>query len=82
MLGSKIMSGVRLKVALAGVALLAGALLMPQPAEARFGLRGGPLGVARFAVGHIVGMSRLRHARMAARGHRTRTAALRAQDPR
>lgn len=82
MFGSKLMSGVCLKVALAGVALLAGALLMPQPAEARFGLRGGPLGVARFAVGHIVGMSRLRHARMAARGHRTRTAALRAQDPR
>lgn len=82
MLGSKLMSGVRLKAALAGVALLAGAMLMPQPAEARFGLRGGPLGVARFAVGHIVGMSRLRHARMAARGHRTRTAALRAQDPR
>lgn len=81
MLGSKLMSGVRLKAALAGVALLAGAMLMPQPAEARFGLRGGPLGVARFAVGHIVGMSRLRHARIS-RGHRTRTAALRAPDPR
>lgn len=82
MRGSKLMSGVRLKAALAGVALLAGTMLMSQPAEARFGLRGGPLGVARFAVGHIVGLSRLRHARMAVRGNRTRVAALRAPDPR
>jgi hypothetical protein len=75
------MSAYRLKAMLAGAALLAGTMLMAEPAEARFGLRGGPLGVARFAVGHIVGMSRLRHARVA-RGHRSRVAALRAQDPR
>ena len=51
-------------------------------AEAQFGLRGGPLGVARFAVGHVIGLSRLRHARMAVRGGRYRSAALRSQDPR
>jgi hypothetical protein len=65
-----------------GAGLLLLALLLPDKAEAQFGLRGGPLGVARFAVGHMIGMSRLRHARMAVRGTRTRTAALRSQDPR
>jgi hypothetical protein len=58
------------------------AVLLPNKAEAQFGLRGGPLGVARFAVGHVIGLSRLRHARMAVRGGRTRSAALRPQDPR
>jgi hypothetical protein len=58
------------------------AVLLPSRAEAQFGLRGGPLGVARFAVGHVIGMSRLRHARMAVRGGRYRSAALRSQDPR
>jgi hypothetical protein len=58
------------------------AVLLPTRAEAQFGLRGGPLGVARFAVGHVIGMSRLRHARMAVRGGRYRSAALRSQDPR
>ncbi|WP_247278652.1 MULTISPECIES: Spy/CpxP family protein refolding chaperone [unclassified Bradyrhizobium] len=58
------------------------AVLLPDKAEAQFGLRGGPLGVARFAVGHMIGMSRLRHARMAVRGGRYRSAALRSQDPR
>ncbi|WP_084674957.1 Spy/CpxP family protein refolding chaperone [Bradyrhizobium sp. WSM2793] len=58
------------------------ALLLPGKAEAQFGLRGGPFGVARFAVGHMIGMSRLRHSRMAVRGGRYRSAALRSQDPR
>jgi hypothetical protein len=58
------------------------AVLLPSRAEAQFGFRGGPLGVARFAVGHMIGMSRLRHARMAVRGSRYRSAALRSQDPR
>jgi hypothetical protein len=57
-------------------------VLLPNKAEAQFGLRGGPLGVARFAVGHVIGMTRLRHARMAVRGGRYRSAALRSQDPR
>lgn len=76
-------SVVNSRLALAGAALVVLlAVLLPNRAEAQFGLRGGPLGVARFAVGHIIGLSRLRHARMAVRGGRTRDAALRSQDPR
>ena len=75
------MSG-RMGLALAGAALMIAAVLLPNKAEAQFGLRGGPLGVARFAVGHVIGMSRLRAARMAVRGGRYRSAALRSQDPR
>lgn len=78
---SAIMSG-RMGLALAGATLVIAAVLLPNKAEAQFGLRGGPLGVARFAVGHILGLSRLRHSRMAVRGSRYRSAALRAQDPR
>ncbi|UWU92869.1 Spy/CpxP family protein refolding chaperone [Bradyrhizobium sp. CB1015] len=72
----------RMALALAGATLLIAAVLLPGRAEAQFGLRGGPLGVARFAVGHMIGMSRLRHSRMAVRGGRYRSAALRSQDPR
>ncbi|MEZ2147524.1 Spy/CpxP family protein refolding chaperone [Bradyrhizobium sp. DN5] len=72
----------RMGLALAGAVLLFGAVVLPDKAEAQFGLRGGPLGVARFAVGHMIGLSRLRHARMAVRGGRYRSAALRSQDPR
>lgn len=81
MVGSAFVSG-RIGLALAGAALMCVAVLLPDKAEAQFGLRGGPLGVARFAVGHMIGMSRLRHARMAVRGGRYRSAALRSQDPR
>ncbi|MCK1385802.1 Spy/CpxP family protein refolding chaperone [Bradyrhizobium sp. 21] len=76
------MSTSRLGLALAGAVLVSLVVLLPNKAEAQFGLRGGPLGVARFAVGHVIGMSRLRHARMAVRGGRYRSAALRSQDPR
>ncbi|MCK1520141.1 Spy/CpxP family protein refolding chaperone [Bradyrhizobium sp. 17] len=72
----------RLGLALSGVTLVILAVLLPGRAEAQFGFRGGPLGVARFAVGHMIGMARLRHARMAVRGSRYRSAALRSQDPR
>ncbi|SPP91641.1 conserved protein of unknown function [Bradyrhizobium vignae] len=72
----------RMGLALAGAALVIAAVLLPDRAEAQFGLRGGPLGVARFAVGHMMGLSRLRHSRMAVRGGRYRSAALRSQDPR
>ncbi|WFU29104.1 Spy/CpxP family protein refolding chaperone [Bradyrhizobium sp. CB1717] len=75
------MSG-RMELVLAGATLLIAAVLLPNTAQAQFGLRGGPLGVARFAVGHVIGMSRMRHARMAVRGGRYRSAALRSQDPR
>ncbi|MGY4366429.1 hypothetical protein ACVW1A_002494 [Bradyrhizobium sp. LB1.3] len=74
--------GPRLGLALTGATLVMLAVLLPNRAEAQFGLRGGPLGVARFAVGHVIGLSRLRHARMAVRGGRNRSAALRSQDPR
>ncbi|MGY3389152.1 hypothetical protein ACVWW6_001743 [Bradyrhizobium sp. USDA 3311] len=76
------MSGSRMGPVLAGAALVVLAVLLPNRAEAQFGLRGGPLGVARFAVGHVIGLSRLRHARMAVRGGGYRSAALRSQDPR
>ncbi|RTE89430.1 Spy/CpxP family protein refolding chaperone [Bradyrhizobium sp. LVM 105] len=75
------MSG-RMGLALTGATLLIAAVLLPERAEAQFGIRGGPLGVARFAVGHMIGMSRLRHSRMAVRSGRYRSAALRSQDPR
>jgi hypothetical protein len=78
--GSVVIS--RSRLALAGAFLLILAVLLPNTAEAQFGLGGGPLGVARFAVGHVLGLARLRHARMAVRGGRYRTAALRSQDPR
>jgi len=79
---SRSRKGPRLGLALTGATLVILAVLLPSRAEAQFGLRGGPLGVARFAVGHVIGMSRLRHARMAVRGGRYRSAALRSQDPR
>lgn len=72
----------RMGLALAGATLVVLAVLLPTRAEAQFGIRGGPLGVARFAFGHVLGMSRLRHSRMAVRGGRYRSAALRSQDPR
>lgn len=78
---SAILSG-RIGLALAGATLVIAAVLFPNTAEAQFGLRGGPFGVARFAVGHVIGLSRLRHSRMAVRGGRYRSAALRPQDPR
>ncbi|MFT4116743.1 Spy/CpxP family protein refolding chaperone [Bradyrhizobium sp.] len=76
------MSRSRMGLAMAGAAFVGLAVLLPNTAEARFGLRGGPLGVARFAIGHVIGLSRLRQARMSVRGSRYRTAALRPQDPR
>jgi len=78
---STIMPG-RIGLALAAAILVVAAVLLPDRAEAQFGLRGGPVGVARFAVGHVIGLSRLRHSRMAVRGGRYRSAALRSQDPR
>ena len=81
MIRSAFVSG-RMGLALAGSALLTVAVLLPSRAEAQFGIRGGPVGVARFAVGHMLGLSRLRHSRMAVRGSRYRSTAMSAQDPR
>jgi hypothetical protein len=77
--GSVIRSKSRIGLALAGASVLGLAMLLPDPAAARFGFGGGPLGVARFAVGHVIGLSRLRHGHG---GRGARTAALRSQDPR
>ncbi|MDH6260104.1 hypothetical protein M2427_004038 [Bradyrhizobium sp. BR13661] len=82
MVSSVAISRSRLGLALVGAILVVLAVLPPNRAEAQFGIRGGPLGVARFAVGHVIGLARLRHGRMAVRGGRTRDAALRSQDPR
>jgi hypothetical protein len=66
-------------MAAAGLALVVlGAL--PSAAEAGIRLRGGPVGVARFAMAGILSVAGLRHARMAARRSRVRMAALRPQD--
>ena len=74
------MSKSRIGVAAAGVAMVAlGAL--PSAAEAGLRLRvGGPVGVARFAMASMLSVAGLRHARVAARHSRVRTAALRPQD--
>ena len=74
------MSKSRIGMAAAGVAMVAlGAL--PSAAEAGFRLRvGGAVGVARFAMASMLSVAGLRHARMAARHSRVRTAALRPQD--
>jgi len=78
---SAVMSS-RFRLALAGAVLAILTVLLPDAANAQFGLRGGPLDVARFAVGHVIGLSRLRHSRMAVRGSRYRSAAMSPQDPR
>ena len=82
MINSVVMSRSRLGLALTGAVLVFLAVTLPDTANAQFGLRGGPLGVARFAVGHVIGLTRLRQARMAARGSRYRSAAMSSQDPR
>jgi hypothetical protein len=79
---SVVMSRSRLGLALVGAVLMCLTVLLPEPAKAQFGIRGGPLGVARFAVGHVIGLARLRQSRMAVRSGRTRDAALSSQDPR
>ncbi|MGD5669594.1 hypothetical protein QUT06_22710, partial [Xanthomonas citri pv. citri] len=50
---SVIRSKSRLRLALSGAAFASLVVLLPGKAEAQFGIRGGPLGVARFAVGHV-----------------------------
>jgi LTXXQ motif family protein len=74
------MSKSRIGMAMAGVAMVALGVL-PGVAEAGVRLRiGGPVGVARFAMASMLSVAGLRHARMAARHGRVRTAALRPQD--
>src|SRR5262249_61130121 len=67
------------RIGLAGVAVLVLTTLLPTeaPAGMRIGLN--PIGVARMAVGRVLSIGRIRHARAHARRGYTRTAALRSQ---
>jgi hypothetical protein len=55
------------------------ATMVPATVEAGFRIRGGPVGVARFAVTRVLSVAGLRHARMPAR-YRHARAAMRPQD--
>lgn len=68
-------------VAVATAVIVLGAL-PSRPAEAGFRLGVGPVGIARMAVGRVLGLARIRHARLAVRSGRIRTAALGPQDVR
>jgi len=65
-----------------GIAVVVLATLLSSAALARVHLGIGPLGVARFAVGRVLSLGRLHHARTFARHGRIRTASLRSQDVR
>ena len=65
-----------------GIAVVVLATLLSSAALARVHLGGGPLGVARFAVGRVLSLGRLHHARSFARHGRIRTASPRSQDVR
>jgi LTXXQ motif family protein len=65
-----------------GIAVVVLATLLSSAALARVNLGGGPLGVARFAVGRVLSLGRLHHARAFARHGRIRTASPRSQDVR
>lgn len=68
------MSRSRGTAALAGMALVAFALAGSTAAEAGFRIRGGPVGVLRSAMGRMLGIAGIRHARMHVRHGRIRTA--------
>jgi len=70
------MSRSRRANAVIAAAVLVMATLASGVAEAGLHLRFGPLGIARFAVGRVLGLGGLRHGRFAARHARIRTAAL------
>ncbi len=65
-----------------GIAVVVLATLLSSAAEARVRIGIGPVGVARFAVGHVLSLGRLRHAHAWARHGRIRTASLWSQDVR
>lgn len=74
------MSKPRIALVTLAVAVVVLGALPSRPADAGFRLSVSPLGVARMAVGRVLGLARFRHARMAARSGRIRTAALGPQD--
>jgi hypothetical protein len=65
-----------------GIAVVVLATLLSDAAEARMRLGIGPLGVARFAVGHVLSLAGLRHARAQARHRQFRMASARSQEAR
>src|SRR5258708_7238469 len=65
-----------------GIAVVVLATLLPSAAEARMRIGIGPLGVARFAVTHVLALGGLRHGRALARHGQIRTVSLRPQDVR
>src|SRR5690349_3592831 len=67
------------RIGIAGIALGLFATLLPSEAPARMRIGINPVGVARMAVGRVLSVARIRHARAYARHGYTRTAALRAQ---
>jgi len=69
------MSKSRMGLAVVGVVVMF-ATLSPSAAQAGFRLDLNPLGIARFAVGRVMSLTHLRHAHMAERGGRIRTAGL------
>jgi len=63
-----------------GIAVVILATLLSDAAEARMRLGMGPVGIARFAVAHVLSLRRLRHAHAFVRHDRIRTASARPQD--
>jgi hypothetical protein len=75
------MSKSRIAMAAIAIAVITLGALPQRSAQAGFRLSlGGPVGVARMAVGRVLGLTGLRRARMAARHGRIRTAALQPQN--
>jgi len=67
------------RIGVAGIAVALLATLLPTEAPARMRIGINPVGVARMAVGRVLSVGRMRHARAYARRGEIRTAALRPQ---
>jgi hypothetical protein len=67
------------RIGIAGIAVALLTTLLPSEAPARMRIGIGPVGVARMAVGRVLSLGRLRHARAYARRGEIRTAAMRPQ---
>jgi LTXXQ motif family protein len=67
------------RIGIAGIAVVLLTTLLPTEAPARMRIGINPVGVARMAVGRVLSLGRMRHARAYARYGYTRTAALRSQ---
>lgn len=67
------------RIGIAGIAVVLFATLLPSEAPAGMRIGINPIGVARMAVGRVLSLGRIRHARAYARHGYMRTAALRSQ---